>query len=75
MPDVLGPESLRRHHIGHQTRLAGLLVLAGNDGGLGDGGVVGEDAELRAVIGTEAEAIVYFYASCDRKATYPTLTD
>lgn len=32
-------------------------------------------AELAAVIGAEAEAIVYFYASCDRKATYPTLTD
>ncbi|UYQ62968.1 DUF6817 domain-containing protein [Streptomyces peucetius] len=32
-------------------------------------------AELAAVIGAEAEAIVYLYASCDRKATYPTLTD
>ncbi|MFD4561463.1 DUF6817 domain-containing protein [Streptomyces sp. NPDC058469] len=32
-------------------------------------------AELRAVIGEEAEAIVYFYASCDRKATYPVLAD
>ncbi|MFF4120362.1 DUF6817 domain-containing protein [Streptomyces sp. NPDC001714] len=31
--------------------------------------------ELAAVIGTEAEAIVYLYASCDRKATYPTLAD
>ncbi|GGJ57072.1 DUF6817 domain-containing protein [Streptomyces brasiliensis] len=31
--------------------------------------------ELAAVIGTEAETIVYVYASCDRKATYPTLTD
>ncbi|MER5913475.1 DUF6817 domain-containing protein [Streptomyces sp. NPDC001982] len=31
--------------------------------------------ELTAVIGTEAEAIVHFYASCDRKATYPTLAD
>ena len=30
-------------------------------------------AELRAVIGEEAEAIVHFYASCDRKATYPVL--
>ncbi|WP_051813091.1 DUF6817 domain-containing protein [Streptomyces sp. NRRL S-340] len=29
--------------------------------------------DLAAVIGAEAEAIVYLYASCDRKATYPTL--
>ncbi|MFF8392586.1 DUF6817 domain-containing protein [Streptomyces sp. NPDC016172] len=29
--------------------------------------------DLAAVIGTEAEAIVYLYASCDRKATYPAL--
>lgn len=32
-------------------------------------------AELTAAIGTEAEAIVYFYASCDRKAAYPALAD
>ncbi|MGY4977731.1 DUF6817 domain-containing protein [Streptomyces sp. 900105755] len=31
--------------------------------------------DLAAVIGTEAEAIVYLYGSCDRKATYPTLAD
>ncbi|MFG2886593.1 DUF6817 domain-containing protein [Streptomyces sp. NPDC048297] len=31
--------------------------------------------ELAAVIGAEAEAIVYLYASCDRKATYPALAD
>jgi hypothetical protein len=31
--------------------------------------------EVAAVIGAEAEAIVYVYASCDRKATCPTLTD
>jgi hypothetical protein len=29
--------------------------------------------DLAAVIGAEAEAIVYLYASCDRKATYPAL--
>ncbi|MEV5490624.1 DUF6817 domain-containing protein [Streptomyces bobili] len=28
--------------------------------------------ELVAVIGEEAEAIVYLYASCDRKPSYPT---
>ncbi|MCT9140969.1 DUF6817 domain-containing protein [Streptomyces violarus] len=32
-------------------------------------------SDLAEVIGAEAEAIVYLYASCDRKATYPTLTD
>ncbi|MEU9123244.1 DUF6817 domain-containing protein [Streptomyces sp. NPDC048506] len=32
-------------------------------------------AELAAAIGDEAEAIVYLYASCDRRATYPTLAD
>ncbi|WP_328405511.1 hypothetical protein OHS70_09285 [Streptomyces sp. NBC_00390] len=31
-------------------------------------------ADLSAVIGAEAEAIVYLYASCDRKATYPSLS-
>ncbi|MFI9772608.1 DUF6817 domain-containing protein [Streptomyces sp. NPDC052415] len=29
--------------------------------------------DLAAVIGAEAEAIVYLYASCDRTATYPAL--
>ncbi len=28
---------------------------------------------LRTVIGAEAEELVYFYASCDRGVTYPTL--
>lgn len=28
---------------------------------------------LRAVVGEEAEAVVYLYASCDRRASYPTL--
>ncbi|GAB2587076.1 hypothetical protein GCM10027168_19810 [Streptomyces capparidis] len=32
-------------------------------------------AELAEVIGAEAEAIVHLYASCDRKATHPTLAD
>ncbi|MEV0483986.1 DUF6817 domain-containing protein [Streptomyces sp. NPDC050508] len=31
--------------------------------------------ELAAVIGVEAEGIVYVYGSCDRRATYPTLAD
>ncbi|MFI5689640.1 DUF6817 domain-containing protein [Streptomyces sp. NPDC051636] len=29
--------------------------------------------ELREAVGEEAEAIVYLYGSCDRKATYPRL--
>lgn len=32
-------------------------------------------SELTAAIGEEAEAIVYFYASCDRRATYPSFAD
>ncbi|MFJ4781855.1 DUF6817 domain-containing protein [Streptomyces sp. NPDC088794] len=32
-------------------------------------------AELALVIGAEAEAIVYRYAACDRKATYPRLVE
>ncbi|TDI61103.1 MAG: hypothetical protein E2O92_04025 [Alphaproteobacteria bacterium] len=28
---------------------------------------------LRDQIGEQAEAVVYFYASCDRRATYPTI--
>ncbi|MEU9452247.1 DUF6817 domain-containing protein [Streptomyces sp. NPDC048277] len=32
-------------------------------------------AELAAVIGVEAEAVVYLYAACDRKATYPVLAE
>lgn len=31
--------------------------------------------ELAALIGAEAEELVYFYASCDRKATYAELAD
>ncbi|MFD5034916.1 DUF6817 domain-containing protein [Streptomyces sp. NPDC058405] len=31
--------------------------------------------DLAEVIGAEAEAIVHLYASCDRKATYPTLAE
>ncbi|MGI5377381.1 DUF6817 domain-containing protein [Streptomyces sp. CA-251387] len=31
--------------------------------------------DLVGAIGAEAEAIVYFYGACDRKATYPVLAD
>ncbi|MGX1886649.1 DUF6817 domain-containing protein [Streptomyces sp. NPDC055287] len=30
--------------------------------------------DLETAIGTEAEAVVYLYASCDRRATHPVLT-
>ncbi|MFE0043734.1 DUF6817 domain-containing protein [Streptomyces albireticuli] len=36
---------------------------------------LGRRAELAEAIGAEAEALVYFYASCDRGASYPGLTD
>jgi hypothetical protein len=36
---------------------------------------VSERAQLVAAIGAEAEALVYFYASCDRDAFYPQLED
>ncbi|GAA1715105.1 DUF6817 domain-containing protein [Streptomyces yatensis] len=36
---------------------------------------LGRRGELAAVIGAEAEAIVYLYASCDRKATCRALGD
>jgi hypothetical protein len=36
---------------------------------------LGRRAELVEAIGVEAEALVYFYASCDRKSSYPGLTD
>ncbi|KIF05736.1 hypothetical protein PL81_11525 [Streptomyces sp. RSD-27] len=32
-----------------------------------------ERARLAEAIGTEAEELVYFYASCDRKTSYPSL--
>lgn len=32
-------------------------------------------SELDGAIGAEAEALVYLYASCDRKSTYPGLAD
>ncbi|MET9829007.1 DUF6817 domain-containing protein [Streptomyces sp. NPDC006385] len=31
--------------------------------------------EVAEAIGAEAESIVYFYAACDREATYPALAD
>jgi len=36
---------------------------------------LGERHRLVSAIGEEAEEIVYFYASCDRKASYPGLAE
>ncbi len=36
---------------------------------------VGERATLAAVMGDESEALVYFYAACDRGFFYPQLED
>ncbi|MFD8986353.1 DUF6817 domain-containing protein [Streptomyces sp. NPDC059564] len=36
---------------------------------------LGDRSRLVEVIGAEAESIVYFYASCDRAASYPSLAE
>ncbi|MER6731370.1 DUF6817 domain-containing protein [Streptomyces puniciscabiei] len=57
-------------------RLAGLChACYGTDGFPGALLPPERRAELAAVIGTEAEALVYLYGSCDRKATYPALAE
>ncbi|MDX3532504.1 hypothetical protein P1P75_40455 [Streptomyces sp. ID05-39B] len=58
---------------GPELQLAGLChAFYGTDGFPSALLPVDRRGELVAVIGEEAEAIVYFYASCDRKASYPT---
>ncbi|MFE2878955.1 DUF6817 domain-containing protein [Streptomyces roseus] len=55
-------------------RLAGLCHASyGTDGFATALLPVTRRSELAAVIGAEAEEIVYFYACCDRAASYPTL--
>ncbi|MEU5366992.1 DUF6817 domain-containing protein [Streptomyces sp. NPDC005925] len=57
-------------------RLAGLCHAAyGTDGFPAALLPLGRRGDLAAVIGTEAEAIVYAYGSCDREATYPGLAE
>lgn len=57
-------------------RLAGLCHAAyGTDGFPAALLPLTRRAALAAVIGTEAEAIVYAYGSCDRGATYPRLAE
>ncbi|MFD5267349.1 DUF6817 domain-containing protein [Streptomyces sp. NPDC058335] len=55
-------------------RLAGLChAFYGTDGFPSALLPLDRRGELVAAIGEEAEAIVYFYASCDREASYPML--
>ncbi|MFC0037050.1 DUF6817 domain-containing protein [Actinomadura rayongensis] len=56
-----------------ELRLAGLChAFYGTDG---FPHALGRRDELTPVIGPDAEALVYFYASCDRAYSYPRLTD
>ncbi|WP_055702303.1 MULTISPECIES: DUF6817 domain-containing protein [Streptomyces] len=56
-------------------RLAGLCHATYGTGGFAPVLLPPADRRrLRDVIGTEAEAIVFLYASCDRQATYASLT-
>jgi hypothetical protein len=56
------------------VRLAGLCHAAyGTDGFATALFELSERAALAGVIGKEAEALVYFYGSCDRRGTYPRL--
>lgn len=55
-------------------RLAGLChAFYGTDGFPVALGSIHRREELSVVIGTEAEDLVYLYASCDRARTYPSL--
>ncbi|MEC4015257.1 DUF6817 domain-containing protein [Streptomyces sp. H27-D2] len=57
-------------------QLAGLChAFYGTDGFATALHPVERRSELAAVIGNEAESLVYFYASCDREASYPTLAE
>jgi Domain of unknown function (DUF6817) len=56
------------------VRLAGLChAWYGTDGFAAALGEVAFRDELAALIGMEAERLVYFYASCDRRFSYPHL--
>jgi hypothetical protein len=69
-------ERLARWQARPALQLAGLChAFYGTDGFATALLPIGRRADLRAVIGTEAEELVHFYASCDRTASYPTLGD
>ena len=57
-------------------RLAGMChAYYGTDGFPAALGDLGRRAELAAITGAEAERLVYFYASCDRRFSYPHLAE
>ncbi|MFI0942606.1 VOC family protein [Streptomyces sp. NPDC021020] len=56
------------------VRTAGLCHAAYGTDGFDEALLgTGERARLAALVGERAEALVYFYASCDRSAVYPQL--
>lgn len=56
------------------VRLAGLChAYYGTDGFPAALGDITQRAELAAILGEEAERLVYFYASCDRRLSYQHL--
>ncbi len=72
---LLGTEALVRAWGGSELLAMAALGHAayGTDGFEGHFLSTAERPALAAVIGTEAEALVYFYASCDRDVFYPQL--
>jgi hypothetical protein len=58
------------------VQLAGLShAFYGTDGFATALGSPSRRDELAAIIGEEAERLVYFYASCDRRFSYPRLAE
>ena len=58
------------------VQLAGLYhAFYGTNGFATALGSRGRRDELAAIIGEEAERLVYFYASCDRRYSYPCLAE
>ena len=74
---LLGTEALVREWGGSERLALAALGHAtyGTDGFEPHLLPVSERAQLVAAIGEQAEALVYFYASCDRDAFYPQLVD
>jgi hypothetical protein len=74
---LLGTEALVREWGGDEMLALTALGHAtyGTDGFAPNILELGERDVLADAIGAEAEALVYFYASCDRRHFYPQLTD
>ena len=59
-----------------EMQLAGLYhAFYGTDGFATALGSPSRRDDLAAIIGEEAERLVYFYASCDRRFSYPRLAE